>query len=271
MPLPDESLNVSRSSADAEVTVIVGTASEQKETRTPLWTWPVLVVAVRAPLTSRRCSSKCGCKCASFPIMGLLNVTEGIHRMLHSFWQGKFGCLEEYKHSSQCLHYADHVGLLSSISIQDGWRCPPGDSGLLAPSIDRAAATPRSCDTVLAALSRSAAVSCCPTSASRNTSSLVFGARCQRTCFPVLLNASVVHMTAIRTCMSGAAGCNDCCWPTHHICLLRRLGCCSNALGLRSEAKDLRHRRHGAASRCRSTEALVLLDGRRFSLHACML
>ena len=174
MPLPDDSLSVSRSSADAEVTVTVETASEQKELRTPLWTWPVLVVAVRAPLTSRRCIGKCGCKRASNPAMGVLNVTEDIHKMLHSFWQGKFGCLEEYKHPSQCLHYADHVGLLSSISIQDGWRCPPGDSSLLAPAIDRAAATPRSCDTVLAALSRSAAVSCCSTSArSCNTSPLV--------------------------------------------------------------------------------------------------
>ena len=36
MPLPDESLSVSRSSADAEVTVTVGTASEQKEIRTSI-------------------------------------------------------------------------------------------------------------------------------------------------------------------------------------------------------------------------------------------
>ena len=32
--------------------------------------------------------------------------------------------------------------------------------------------------------------------------------------------------------------------------------------------KSFRHRRHGAASRCRSTEAGVLLNGRRFSLRA---
>ena len=176
MPLPDESLSVSRSSADAEVTVTVGIASEQKEIRSPLWTWPVLVVAVRAPLTSRRCTSKCACKCASIPFIGVSNVTEDIHKMLHSFWQGKLGCLEVYRPLSQCLHYADHVGLLSSISIQNGWRCSPGDFGLLAPSIDRAAATPWSCDTVLAAFGRSAAVSCCPTSATaRNTSPLISG------------------------------------------------------------------------------------------------
>ena len=93
MPLPDESLSVSRSSADAEVTVTVGTASEQKGIRTPLWTWPVLVVAVRAPLTSRRCTSKCGCKCASNLVIGVSNVTKDIDKMLHSFWLGKFGCL----------------------------------------------------------------------------------------------------------------------------------------------------------------------------------
>ena len=240
MPLPDESLNVSRSSADAEVIVTVGTASEQKEIRTPLWTWPVLVVAVRAPLTSRRCTSKCGCKCASNPVIGVLNVTEDIHKMLHSFWQGEFGCLEEYKHPSQCLHYADHVGLLSSISIQDGRRCPPGDSGLLAPSTDRAAATPRSCHTVLAALGRSAAASCCPTSARPcNTSPyVVCSVWCQRTCFPALLNASVVHMAVIRTYMLGPADCNDCCWPTHHIPLLRRLACCGNAQRLGTEANE---------------------------------
>ena len=63
MPLPDESLSVARASADAEVTVTVATASDHKDARPPLWTWPVLVVAVRAPLTSQRCSRKCGSNC----------------------------------------------------------------------------------------------------------------------------------------------------------------------------------------------------------------